>query len=68
MYYSLNIHISDKYRTMYKNLSALGNENNKNITTKENYNQSYHDSLLPPIILHALQIFWKNKGNMSNHD
>ena len=28
----INIHISDKYRTMLKNFSSFGNENNKNIT------------------------------------
>lgn len=65
----LNIHNLDKYRTKLKKKTlACGNENSKSVTTKENYNQNYHDSLLPPIIFHTPQIFWKNKANKSNHN
>ena len=53
----INIYISDKYRTILKKTSAFGYENSKSITIKENYNQNYHDSLLPPIILNTPQIF-----------
>ena len=44
-----------------KKTSAFGNENSKSITTKENYNQNYHDSLLPPIILHTPRYFEQTK-------
>ena len=63
-----NIYISDKYRSILKKTSAFGNENSKSITTKENYNQNDHDSLLPPIILNTSQIFWTYKANMSYHN
>ena len=64
-YISINIYISDKYRTTWKKKIAVGNENRKNIKTEQKKTkilQNYHDSLPLPIILHTLRIFWKKKS------